>query len=226
MNVRPFTTRIAATSLALVMLIGITAAPAKADPPPYKADAKSALLIDNASGDVLFAQNPDVAYSPASLTKVMTLRLAYKALHDGRIHMTDKVPITVDAWAQNPAFKDASLMFLKPGDDVTVEQILKGIAVPSGNDASVAMADFLAGTPSAFVQQMNDEAQRLGMTHTHFVDPDGLSVDNQSTASDLAILARAYIADAPESLAQLHSLPSFTYGVDASGKPITQLNTD
>jgi D-alanyl-D-alanine carboxypeptidase len=181
-------------------------------PHRFSIAAKSALLIEFGTGRVLYAQNADAVYPPASVTKLMTLRLTFQAIRAGRIQLTDKVPIYESASAENPVYQDASLMFLQEGDDVTVQQLMQGMAVPSASEAAVAMAEFLAGSVPSFVAMMNAEAMRLGMTKTRFVDPNGLSDENQTTARDLAVLARCYLQDVPEALPQLHTLKAFQYG--------------
>ncbi|HWI64532.1 MAG TPA: D-alanyl-D-alanine carboxypeptidase family protein [Symbiobacteriaceae bacterium] len=180
-------------------------------PRAFRVDARSALLLDFATGEVLYAQDPAVSLPPASIAKLMTLRLAWAALHSGSVTLTDKVTVSAKASWQHPALQDASLMFLEEGDIVTVEQLMKGMAIPSGSDAAVAMAEFLAGSVAAFVDAMNAEAWRLGMSHTRFVDPHGLSEANQTTAGDLALLARAYLQDAPEALPFLHAHRMFAH---------------
>jgi serine-type D-Ala-D-Ala carboxypeptidase (penicillin-binding protein 5/6) len=161
-------------------------------PGEFRVDARSALLIDFATGEELHSQNPTAALPPASIAKLMTLRFAWGALHGGRIKLTDRVPVSA-ASCPHPAMDGAFLLFLEPGDYVTVEQLMKGMTIPSASDAVVAMAE------------------RLSKGHTRFVDPHGLSEQNQTTAGDLALLARAYLAEVPEALAFLHCHRMFTY---------------
>lgn len=199
---------IALVALLAVLLSGTFAAPAHAAP-ALDLEARSAVLLDYATGQVLFEKNPDEVISPASLTKLMTLHLAYKKIAAGEISPSDPVQVSERAWAAN--FPDSSLMFLEPGDKVTVGEIMKGVAIPSGNDASVALAEHIAGSVSAFVEMMNAEAQELGFTSFHFVDPHGLSPENKITAGEFAEFARLYIQLHPESLAELHSQKTYTY---------------
>lgn len=173
--------------------------------------ARAAYLVDFNSGRVLFAQNPDEPIPPASLTKLMTLYLAYEALQEGRIRRDDPVPISRRAWAQNPELAGSSLMWLEPGQQVTVGEIMLGIAVPSGNDASNALAEKLGGSVENFVAQMNAKAREMGLEQTRFVDPHGLSPENQITAREAAELALRYIRDFPEALTELHSVKEFSY---------------
>lgn len=173
--------------------------------------ATSALLLDFRTGEVLHAQDADAPVAPASITKLMTMRLVLRELRSGRIAWDDAVPIGAGASVENPEFSDASRMGLWKGERVRVEDLMLGVAVPSACDAAMALAEFLGGSAGAFVAAMNAEAERLGMRHTHFVDPYGLSPQNQTTARDLVKLARRYVEDEPGSLARLHSLPSFCY---------------
>lgn len=200
------------TLLALVatLFAGLFALPANAAP-PLELGAKSAVLLDYATGQVLYEKNPDTVIPPASLTKLMTLHLAYEQLAEGKIKREDLVTITNEAWSANPALKDSSLMFLEPGQKVTVGEIMKGIAIPSGNDASNALAQHIAGSIEAFVRMMNDEAASMGYKSMRFVDPHGLSAENQVTAREFADFARRYIQLHPESLEELHNQKSFAY---------------
>lgn len=190
-------------------LLFVMPTPAAAAPPELKLDAKSAILIDYTTGRVLFEQNADEPIPPASLTKLMTLHLAFKKLASGEISKDDIVPIRKEAWAAT--MPGSSVMFLEPGQIVTVEELLKGIAIVSGNDASVALAQYLAGSVDAFVAMMNQEAQELGFKTLHFADPAGLSPENKITAREFAQFARYYIQQHPEALTELHSVQEFTY---------------
>ncbi len=150
-------------------------------------DAKGYILIDAASGKVLAEKDADIHMAPASLTKLMSLYIISSALKSGSIHLEDKVRISTKAW-QTPG----SRMFVKAGDEVPVSDLMKGIIVASGNDATVAMAEYVAGTEEAFTNIMNDQAKKLGMNNSHFLDSTGLpNPDHFSTARDMAILAAA-----------------------------------
>lgn len=190
--------------------------------PPLTVQATSALIMDFGSGQVLLEQNADQPLPPASLAKIMTLRLAFKALKEGKVKLDDDVTISVNAWSGNPVFRGSSVMFLKDGTKVKFGELLKGIGIVSGNDASVAVAEHLAGSVDAFVSMMNQEAKSLGLTQAVFVDPHGLSADARITAREMATLARAYIKDFPEAL-QIHSTKSFTTTLP-TGETITQQN--
>lgn len=194
--------------LIATLLAGLFAVPAMAAP-PLDLEGKAAVLLDYATGQVLFEKNPDQTIPPASLTKLMTLHLAYKKLAEGKIKREDLVQIRAEAWAAK--FNDSSLMFLEPGQKVTVGEIMKGVAIPSGNDASVALAQHIAGSVDAFVTMMNDEATAMGYKNMHFVDPHGLSPNNLVTAGEFADFARRYIQLHPEAMAELHSQKTFAY---------------
>ena len=162
-------------------------------------DAESYILIDYNSGKVLAEQNADVRRDPASLTKMMTSYVIGQAMKAGKFKETDLVTIGNDAWATgNPVFKGSSLMFLKPGMQVPVSQLIRGINLQSGNDACVAMADFAAGSQDAFVGLMNSYVNALGLKNTHFQTVHGLDADGQySSARDMALIGQALIRDVP-----------------------------
>lgn len=169
-------------------------------------DAKAYILIDAASGKILAEQTSDTRMAPASLTKLMSLYIIAGALKNGSIHLSDKVRISKKAWQT-----DGSRMFVKVGDEVPLADLLKGIIVASGNDATVAMAEYVAGTEDAFVNIMNAQAKALGMNNSNFLDSTGLPNPNHySTARDLAILARALQKNFPDIYA-LFSEKWFTY---------------
>jgi D-alanyl-D-alanine carboxypeptidase (penicillin-binding protein 5/6) len=174
---------------------------------PFDVSAEAAVLMDAATGTFLYEKNPDERLIPASLTKVMTLYLAFDALKAGRIKPDEEEIISEKAWKMG-----GSQMFIEVGQRVKFDDLLKGIAVVSGNDACVAVAEALAGSEAVFVQQMNDKARELGLENTHFMNPDGLPADGHySTARDLAVLSFNYLKDHPEALAY-HSMKELTYG--------------
>jgi serine-type D-Ala-D-Ala carboxypeptidase (penicillin-binding protein 5/6) len=163
-------------------------------PSQPKLNAKAYLLVDVNSGKILAEQDSEKQLPPASLTKMMTLYVVSKALHNEQIHLTDKVHISKEAWKTG-----GSRMFVKAGQDVPIEDLLKGIIVDSGNDACVAMAEHLGGSEKGFTELMNQEAKRLGMLHSHFTDSTGLPDKALYTsAKDLAILSRALLKEFPE----------------------------
>ncbi len=169
-------------------------------------DAKSYILIDANSGKILAEKNADTHLAPASLTKLMSLYVISSALKSGTIHVDDKVRISTKAWKTG-----GSRMFVKAGDEVPVKDLMQGIIVASGNDATVAMAEYVAGTEEAFTSVMNAQAKNLGMNNSHFLDSTGLpNPDHYSTARDLATLAQAITQTYPEDY-KLFSEKSFTY---------------
>ena len=166
-------------------------------------DAEAYVLIDYNSGKVLAEKNADARRDPASLTKMMTSYVIGQAVKAGKIHNDDIVTVGKDAWATgNPVFKGSSLMFLKPGDRVPVSQLTRGIVLQSGNDACVAMADYVAGSQDAFVNLMNNYVGALGLKNTHFQTVHGLDAEGQySSPRDMALIGQALIRDVPDEYA-------------------------
>lgn len=178
-------------------------------PPVPQVNAKSYILMDYHTGHVIAAENEHQAHGPASLAKIMTSYIIGKEIQDGHISREDQVPVSENAWARN--FPGSSLMFIEAGTEVSVADLNKGIVISSGNDASVAMAEYIAGTEDAFASLMNAYADDLGMDNTYFVNAHGLPAPEQTTtAYDMALLAQALITDVPESYA-LHQEREFTY---------------
>jgi serine-type D-Ala-D-Ala carboxypeptidase (penicillin-binding protein 5/6) len=181
------------------------AAPQKAEPdldmvsalsniPAPTLGAKAWLTLDATSGQIIAAQNPQEAIEPASLTKLMSDYVIFIALDSGRLKLDQQVHISEKAWKT-----EGSRMFIKPNTDVAVDDLLQGMIVQSGNDATVALAEAVAGSESAFAALMNEEARKLGMTHTHYVNSTGLPDPNHvTTVQDLAILARALVQRFPQ----------------------------
>ncbi len=172
--------------------------------------ARSAILIDQITGRVLFEHNADQALVPASLAKLMSLHIVFEKLEERSIHRDDVVAITSNAWADNQA-PGSSLMDLGPGQIVTVEELMKGMAVASGNDAATALAEYVAGSTEKFVRLMNEEASFMGYSVTRFTDPSGVGAGNLTTAREFADFCRRYITAHPEALEELHSLREFDY---------------
>ncbi len=158
-------------------------------------NAPSAILMEAKTGTVIFEKNPDEVRSPASITKIMTMFLAFEALEEGNISLQDEVVTSAHAKSMG-----GSQVFLEEGEIQTVDTLLKCIAVASGNDASVCMAEHIAGTEGEFVNLMNQKAAELGMTNTHFMDCCGLSNSDEhyTTARDVAIMSRELITKYPE----------------------------
>ncbi len=173
-------------------------------------DAQSAVLMDGLTGQVLYEQNPKLRIAPASFVKVMTLYLVYDAIRAGQLKMDELVTVSETAWRR--AWKtDSSKMFIRVGDRVKVEDLIKGVAIASGNDACVALAEHLAGSEETFASKMNEKAKALGLNDTQFRNSDGLPAEGQYvTALDMANLSRRYIQDHPEALV-VHSTTEFEY---------------
>jgi serine-type D-Ala-D-Ala carboxypeptidase (penicillin-binding protein 5/6) len=179
---------------------------ASAPVPPPAIAAKAYLLVDILSGQALAAQNADEPREPASLTKLMTAYLIFRALKDNELIPSQMVTVSTKAWRA-----EGSRMFIEPKKAVSVDELLHGVIVQSGNDAAIALAETAAGTEEAFVERMNKEAVRMGMKNTHFATATGLPAAQQvSTANDLALLAAAIIRDFPENY-PLYSIKEYRY---------------
>ncbi len=191
----------------LVLLFSLlsSAVMAQSVPAPALA-AKAWVLVDHATGQILADKDADARIEPASLTKLMTAYLTFSALKAGTIAPDQVVPVSEKAWRM-----EGSRMFIEPRKPVTVDELIRGVIVQSGNDACVALAELLAGSEEAFAVLMNREAQRLGMVNTNFTNSSGLP-DPQlyTTARDLAVLASAIVRDHP-AFYSLYSLKEFTY---------------
>ena len=180
-------------------------------PSPPQVAAKSYILIDATSGEVLVESNADLPLPPASLTKLMTSYVLSAEIAAGRVGHDDMVVVSENAWSQNPVFNGSSLMWIEPGKDVSIADLHRGIVISSGNDATVAVAEHLAGNESAFADMMNGYAEALGMTDSWFVNSHGLpDPDHLTTARDLATLSQALISRFPEDYA-LYKESEFTY---------------
>lgn len=171
-------------------------------PEPPTIDAKSWVLMDDASGRVLASKNPDERVEPASITKIMTDYVVSAELANGKIKMDDPVFISEHAWRAGGAGTDGSTSFLKVNSKVPLKDLLYGMIIQSGNDSAIALAEHVAGSEGAFAQLMNAYAQRLGMTGTHFMNASGYPAENHyTTARDVAIMSRALIHDFPDDYA-------------------------
>jgi D-alanyl-D-alanine carboxypeptidase (penicillin-binding protein 5/6) len=195
------------------LLAGDLSAAARKTKPKPKAKAKtgltakSALVMNMTSGEILFSKNPDAPIAPASLTKVLSLYLIYEAMAEGRIQRSDVVQVS-----SSVSHVNGSRMRIRPGTQITLGELMEGMAVVSANDASVAAAEYVGGDVDEFVRRMNVKALELGMTGSHFLNPSGLREEGQvTTAHDILRLSCAYINRFPQSL-ELHSLPAFAYG--------------
>jgi D-alanyl-D-alanine carboxypeptidase (penicillin-binding protein 5/6) len=193
--------------LVLVAALLALALPARAQQVPLPTiAARSWLLLDVTSGQVIAAHEPDIRIEPASLTKLMTAHLAFNAIEEKRITLDMRPPVSNAAWKAI-----GSRMFVDPGKPATVEELLNGLIVQSGNDASIILAEAIAGTEQAFAERMNQEAQRLGMTNTRFRNATGLpDPEHYTTARDLALLATQVVTAHP-GFYPLYSKKEYTY---------------
>ena len=173
-------------------------------------DARSVVLMDGLTGQVLYEQNPTLKIAPASFVKVMTLYLVLDALRAGQLKLDDLVTVSERAWRRTYKTNSSS-MYLKVGERVKIEDLLKGVAIASGNDACVALAEHLSGSEEVFAAKMNEKAKLLGLKDSQFKNSDGSTADGQyTTAMDMAILSKRYIDDHPEALVY-HSTVEFEY---------------
>ena len=180
-------------------------------PPAPKLPADAYFLMDATTGQVLVDHNGDLALPPASLTKIMTSYVLAEEVEAGRASLDDMITVSRKAWSQNPTFNGSSLMWIEPGKQVSLADLERGIVISSGNDASVAVAEHLAGTEASFVDVMNQLASELGLTNTIFRNPHGLPhPEHRSTARDLAKLSVALINSYPEHY-KIYKERSFTY---------------
>ena len=192
--------------IALIHASFASADSAQIAPPPDLA-VKAYLLKDFNSGHVISAKNSSMRIEPASLTKIMTAYLSFKALKNGHLSLTQTLPVSEIAWKV-----EGSKMFIEPNMPVMVDELLHGMIIQSGNDASIALAEGIATTEMQFSEMMNKEAQRLGMKNTHYMNATGLpDPQHYTTAEDLAILATALIHDFPDQYQRLYSVKEYTY---------------
>ena len=192
--------------IALIHASFASADSAQIAPPPDLA-VKAYLLKDFNSGHVISTKNSNMRIEPASLTKIMTAYLSFKALKNGHLSLTQTLPVSEFAWKV-----EGSKMFIEPNMPVMVDELLHGMIIQSGNDASIALAEGIATTEMQFSEMMNKEAQRLGMKNTHYMNATGLpDPQHYTTAEDLAILATALIHDFPDQYQRLYSVKEYTY---------------
>ena len=204
-----FYTKALAALVLLFSSLWVAAQPALIPAAP-KLSAKSWILMDANSGEVITEYNADERLPPASLTKLMTSYVVSYWLENGQVQNDDLVTVSKNAWAQNPIFKGSSLMWIEVGKQVTLGDLHRGSVVSSGNDASVAVAEYIAGSEPAFAEVMNQHALQLGMKNSHFMNSHGLPAENHySSARDMALLAKGILVY-PQEYA-LYSEKDFTY---------------
>ena len=193
--------------IVFAFLLSFACAAQAAAPQPPSLIGKAWVLGDLSSGQVMLAQRADERFEPASLTKMMTAYVVFAALRERKLSVDQQVNVSPRAWKAA-----GSRMFIEPRKPVTVDELIRGIVVQSGNDACIALAEAVAGNEEAFVQMMNREAMRLGMKNTKFVNASGLpDAQHYSTAQDLYLLAAALIRDFPNEYAQYYSQKEFRY---------------
>jgi serine-type D-Ala-D-Ala carboxypeptidase (penicillin-binding protein 5/6) len=218
------TRKILLAATAVSVLIAGTAFAAA---PPFDTPAKVAYLIDLSSGATLYAKNPDAHMPPASMAKMMTTEVAFELIDKGQLPLNKMCTVRPETWQKWHGPQAGSTMFLSPGEQVSVENLIKGIVTLSGNDASVVLAECIAGTEQAFANQMNELAKKIGVTNSRFCNANGWP-DNGCTyvtARDLATVARATIEHHPKLYKEFYGLPSFTWGKTlGSNQDITQQN--
>jgi serine-type D-Ala-D-Ala carboxypeptidase (penicillin-binding protein 5/6) len=207
--------------------LGLLASPVPAAAPPFETPARVAYLLDLSSGAELLAKDADGRMPPASMAKMMTTEVAFELIKANKLPLNKMCTVQPATWQKWHGPQAGSTMFLSPNEQVSVENLLHGIVTLSGNDASVVLAECIAGTEQAFAAQMNTLAQRLGMRNSRFCNSTGWPDEGctYTTARDLAVLARASIENHPKLYKQFYGQPSFTWGKTlGSGQAITQGN--
>jgi D-alanyl-D-alanine carboxypeptidase (penicillin-binding protein 5/6) len=215
------------TLMLAAALATVTAAPAAAAAPPFDTPARIAYMIDLSSGAVLFQRNANESMPPASMAKMMTVHVAFDLIKRGELSPDKMCTVRPETWQQWHGPAAGSTMFLSPGEQVSVRNLLHGIVTLSGNDATVVLSECISGTEAAFVALLNRQAQQMGLSGSHWGNPIGWP-DNgvtHTTARDLAMLAAATIRDYPRLYHEYYALESFTWGrTMGGGQPITQEN--
>jgi D-alanyl-D-alanine carboxypeptidase (penicillin-binding protein 5/6) len=210
----------------LLALAVLPTAAAAIDAPVYDSGAPVAFMIDLSSGKVLYARDADKEIAPASMAKMMTTHVAFRLIQQGKLKLDQKFTVRPETWKRWHGPAAGSTMFLSVNEEVTVENLLHGIVTLSGNDACVVLAEGIAGTEPAFVQMMNEEARRLGLTHSRFGNSNGWPDEGVTkvTARDLAKIARATVEETPDLYRKFYATTSFTWGRTMGGAAITQGN--
>lgn len=211
-------------SLIAALSLALLANPVAASAPPFSTDAPIAFMKDLSSGAILYTKNADQRMPPASMAKMMTVHVAFQLIRKGELKLDQKFTVRPETWKQ--WHSQGSTMFLSPGEQVSVENLLHGIVTLSGNDACVVLAEGIAGTEQAFVALMNQEAKRLGMSNSHFGTSNGWPDEGITyvSAHDLATLAQATIEQSPDLYKRFYATPSFSWGQTMGGQSITQDN--
>jgi D-alanyl-D-alanine carboxypeptidase (penicillin-binding protein 5/6) len=218
---------IAPRNFACLIALGLLPTAAVAiDAPVYDSTAPIAYMIDLSSDKVLYARDADKEIPPASMAKMMTTHVAFRLIQQGRLKLDTKFTVRPETWQRWHGPAAGSTMFLSPNEQVSVENLLHGIVTLSGNDACVVLAEGIAGTEPAFVQMMNEEARRMGLTHSRFGNSNGWPDEGVTkvTARDLAKIAKATIEETPDLYRKFYATTSFTWGRTMGGAEITQGN--
>jgi D-alanyl-D-alanine carboxypeptidase (penicillin-binding protein 5/6) len=213
----------------LLAATALVAFPGEAAAPPFDTPATVAFMKDLSSGAILYSKNPDQRIPPASLAKMMTVYVAFDMIKKGQLHLNDMATVNPETWKKWHGPAAGSTMFLSPGEQVSVANLLLGIITLSGNDACVVLAEHIAGTEAAFTAIENQKAKEIGLTNSHFGTSNGWPDGGVTyvTARDLATLATATIQNFPDLYKQFYSRPNFTWGKTmGSGTDITQANRD
>ncbi|WP_407397698.1 D-alanyl-D-alanine carboxypeptidase family protein [Treponema sp.] len=182
-------------------------------PADLMVNAESAIIIDQETGNVLYEKNADMEIPPASMTKLVEMYVVYEAVRNGEVSFDDYVPLPPQSWAKNLP-SDASIMFLAEGQRVTLRELLLGLAIASGNDASIAVANYVCDDMDSFVERMNKVIKNLGLEKTHFVESSGYSEKNITTAREFVSFCRIYLRDFPESIDNYHSQKVLMYPLE------------
>ncbi|WP_295562103.1 D-alanyl-D-alanine carboxypeptidase family protein [uncultured Sphingomonas sp.] len=205
------------------------AMPSVAAAPQFQGIAPIAFMQDLSSGAVLYQRDADRRMPPASMAKMMTVYVAFDMIKKGELKLDQMITVRPETWAKWHGPQAGSTMFLSPNENVSIENLLKGIVTLSGNDACVVLAEGISGTEQTFTDRMNAQAKRLGLTNSHFGTANGWPDNGVTyvTARDLAHLATATIQDFPDLYKRFYSLPNFTWGKTlGAGADITQANRD
>lgn len=199
-----------AIAASILILLGAAQVRAAAIGPAPTVNARSAVLIDAATGTLLYAKNPDLALPPASLTKLVTLHLAYEEIAAGRLSPDELVEIAKEDASPYIPY-GSSIMYLRAGMKVSVRDLMLGAAVVSGNDAAYSLARRIAGSNETFAERMNESVRAMGFSRMVFVEPSGLSELNLVTAREFALFAKRYLEIHPRAIAELHSVKSIAF---------------
>ena len=203
--------RLVATAVLTVALALVSASSAVAQ--RFQTAAKQAVLMDYESGSILFQKSADEPMPPASMAKLMTMEVVFDALRSGAYTLDSKMTVSTDAWKRGGIGSGGSTMFLRPNTDVSLEDLIKGVIVVSGNDASIAIAENMAGSEDAFAGLMTERARKIGLEKSVFKNATGLPHPEQLvTARELAELARHLIRTYPEEYAKYYSIPELKWG--------------